>query len=87
MHQLRRILEHVVDGFNDIPFSEHDFVPHGHESVLHVRPDSGYQVYAVLKEHIEELWRDVSSPDFVTQKSVNLYLIETQYFVTLCHPF
>ena len=50
MHELSRIFEHVIDGLDDAPFAQHNFVPHGHELVLHVRPDAGDQMYAVLKE-------------------------------------
>ena len=60
MHQLRRVFEHIVDGLDDTSFPEHDFVPHGHEPVLHVRPDPRNQVYPILKEHVEEPWRDVA---------------------------
>lgn len=31
MYQLCRILEHVVDGFDDTPLSQHYLIPHGHE--------------------------------------------------------
>ena len=60
MYQLCRILEHVVDGFDDTPLSQHYLIPHGHELILHVRPDTRNQVYSVLKEHVEEPWRDVA---------------------------
>lgn len=60
MYELCRILEHVVDGLDDAPPSQHDLVPHGHESVLHVRPDARDQMYSILKEHVEEPWRNVS---------------------------
>lgn len=61
MHQQCCVFEHVVDSLDDTSFSEHDFVPHGHEPVLHVSSDSRYQVYAILEEHVKEFWRDVSS--------------------------
>ena len=60
MYQLCRVLEHVVDSLDNASLSQHDFVPHGHEPVLHVRPDSRHQVYPVLKEHLEQSRRDVS---------------------------
>ena len=60
MHQLGCVLQHVVDGLNDAPFAKHDFVPHGHEPVLHVRPNASNQMCAVLKEHVEELRREIS---------------------------
>ena len=61
VYQLCRIFEHVIDGLYDAPLSQHDFVPHGHELVLHVASDARDQVYSVLKEHVEEPWRDVAS--------------------------
>ena len=60
MYELRCVLEHVIDGLYDTPLAQHDFVPHGHELVLHVGSDARDQVYAILEEHVKELGRDVS---------------------------
>ena len=50
MHDVRLVLEQFVDAFDDIPFPEHDFVPHGHEPVLHVGLNAVYEVYALVEE-------------------------------------
>ena len=38
---------------NDVPFAQHDFVPHGHEPVLHVSPQSMHKMYAPVEEVLE----------------------------------
>lgn len=49
MYDVRLVLEQVVDTFYDTSLSKHDFVPHGHEPVLHVRPQSMHEMYAPVK--------------------------------------
>ena len=61
MHQLCRILEHVVNCLDNASFTQHNLVPHGHEFILHVGSDASHQVDSVLEKHIEEFGRDVSS--------------------------
>lgn len=60
MHDVRLVLEHVVDAFYDVPLSEHDFVPHGHEPVFHVRPQSMHKMYSPVKEFLKQCLLDVS---------------------------
>lgn len=59
MYDLCDILQQVVDGLNDATFSQHQFVVHGHELVLHVGPQSGHQVYSVLEEKVKQLLGNV----------------------------
>ena len=56
VHNVRPVLDQFVDALDDVPLSEHDFVPHGHEPVFHVGPDTVYEVYALL----EEFFLDIS---------------------------
>lgn len=60
VHEVGLVLQQVVDALDDVPFAEHDFVPEGHELVLHVGLDSVHQVYALAEEALEEFLLDVS---------------------------
>ena len=60
MYDVRLVLEQVVDAFYDVPLAQHDFVPHGHEPVLHVCPQSMHKMYAPVKQILEKSLLDVS---------------------------
>ena len=60
MHDVGLVLEQFVDAFDDISFPEHDFVPQGHEPVLHVGLEPVHEVYAPLEEGFEEFLLDIS---------------------------
>ena len=60
MHKVGLVLEQLVDALDDIPLAEHDFVPHVHELVLHVRLKSVYEMYAAVEKRLEEFFLDVS---------------------------
>lgn len=49
MHDLRGVLEHIVDGLDDVSFAQHHFVVERHQPVPHVYPYPCNQLYAVLK--------------------------------------
>ena len=54
------ILELVVDGFNECPFPQQDFVIQVRERVLHVLLELGHKVYVVNEEPFEKLLAYVS---------------------------
>ena len=54
------VLEQLVDALYDVPLPEHDLVPHGHEPVLHVGPESMYEVGSTVKEVVKELLLDIA---------------------------
>ena len=60
MYEFGRILEHVVDALNDIPFAQHDFVPKRHQSVFHVGLYSCHYMDSVFEKSLEKPWRDIS---------------------------
>ena len=60
MHDVRLVLEQFVDAFDDIPFPEHDFVPQGHEPVLHIGLETVYEVYSLVEECLEEFLLDIT---------------------------
>lgn len=55
MYDVRLVLKQIVDTSDDVSLAQHDFVPHGHEFVLHVCPQSMHKIYdpvkKVLKRH------------------------------------
>ena len=59
VYYLRSVLEHVIDGFDDVPFAQHHPVIERHQLVFHVHPQPGHQLDAVFKEKVEELLRYV----------------------------
>lgn len=50
MHDVRLVLELLIDAFDDIPFPQHDFIPHGHEPILHVDLEAVYGMNALVEE-------------------------------------
>ena len=60
MFNVADILELVVDGFNERPFPQQDFVVQVHERVLHVLLEFGHKVYVVNEKPFEKLLAYVS---------------------------
>ena len=52
---LADVLEFVVDGLDECPFPEQDFVVQVHEGVLHVLLEFGDKVYVVNEKGLEQL--------------------------------
>lgn len=61
MYYIRLVLQQVVNALDDAPSPEHNFVPHGHESVLHVCSQPVYKMYPPVKEILEKSLLDVPS--------------------------
>ena len=60
MYNLCRILQHIVDGFDDISLAQHHPVIERHQLVFHVHAQSSHQLYAILKEKVKQLLRYVT---------------------------
>lgn len=60
VHYVGLVLKQVVDALYDTSLAQHDFVPHGHEPVLHVCPQSVHKMYAPVKKVLEQGLLDVS---------------------------
>ena len=60
MHYLSRILQQVIDCFNDVPFAQHHLVVKRHELVFHVHSQSRHQMNAIFKQGIKQLLRNIS---------------------------
>lgn len=61
MLDLCHVFQLVVDRFYYGPFSEQHFVGHGHQRVLHLVFQLGYQLNAINKEFAEQIFADVSA--------------------------
>ena len=59
MFDVADVLELVVDGFNERPFPQQDFVVQVHERVLHVLLEFGHNVSPVGKNLAEKPLRKV----------------------------
>ena len=71
MDRLCRILEHVIDAFDDKTLTQHDFIPKWHQSVFHVHFDSCNKMYAIFKMVLKKSWRDV--PPVSKKPAVQLF--------------
>ena len=92
VHDVGLVLNQVVDTLYDAPLSEHDFVPHGHETVLHVSPQS---VHEIIEEIVvleigkrAKMVADKNGHDFTEAQSsfsitVRVFLVfQTKIFLT-----
>ena len=59
MYELCLVLEQIINGFNDMPFSKRHPVIKRHEPVLHVGFDSMNESDAVIKQAVKQSWGDV----------------------------
>lgn len=60
MYDVHLVLQQVAAAFYNASLAKYDFVPHGHEPVLHVRPQSVYKIYAPVKQVYEKSLFDAS---------------------------
>ena len=58
--KLRHILQHVVYGFDDAPFTKHHPVIERHETLFHVRAKTCHNMYAVIPKMPEKRLRYIS---------------------------
>ena len=61
MYQTGLVLEQFVDAFDDIPFPQHDFVPHRHQLVAHVGLQPVDKVDTLIEEHHKKALAAISS--------------------------
>jgi hypothetical protein len=60
MGNLRNILEWVVDGFNQRPLAQHEFVEQGDEAILHILAQRRDELEVVGKELFKEWLRKIA---------------------------
>ena len=56
MHNLRLVFQKVVNGLNDASSPEHYLLPHRHKLVLHVAPESSYQMDTLTEKFLKDHW-------------------------------
>ena len=61
MHKISLVLKQLVNALDDISFPEHNLFFNRHEFVLHVRLESMYEMYPLIKKGVEEFLLDVAS--------------------------
>ena len=60
MYNLCRILQHVVNGFDNVSLAQHHSVIERHQLVFHVYAQPCHQLYSILKEEVKQLLRNVA---------------------------
>ena len=63
MYNLCRILQHVVNGFDNVSLAQHHSVIERHQLVFHVYAQPCHQLYSILKEEVKQLLR--KSPEIM----------------------
>ena len=60
MYNLCRILQHVVNGFDNVSLAQHHSVIEWHQLVFHVYAQPCHQLYSILKEEVKQLLRNIA---------------------------
>ena len=60
MYNLCRILQHVVNGFDNVSLAQHHSVIERHQLVFHVYAQSSHQLYSILKEEVKQFLRNIA---------------------------
>ena len=55
MYNLCRILQHVVNCFDNVSLAQHHSVIERHQLVFHVYAQPCHQLYSILKEEVKQL--------------------------------
>ena len=55
VYNLCRILQHVVNGFDNVSLAQHHSVIERHQLVFHVYAQPCHQLYSILKEEVKQL--------------------------------
>ena len=60
MYNLCRILQHVVNCFDNVSLAQHHSVIERHQLVFHVYAQPSHQLYSILKEEVKQLLRNIA---------------------------
>ena len=60
MYNLCRILQHVVNGFDNVSLAQHHSVIEQHQLVFHVYAQPCHQLYSIIKEEVKQLLRNIA---------------------------
>ena len=58
--ELRHILQHIIYGLDDAPFTQHHLVIERHETLFHIRAQTCHNMYSVIPEMSEKRLRYIS---------------------------
>ena len=61
MYKVGFVLEQSVNALDDVPFSQHDLVPHRHKSILHFSLESMNELNTLTEQILEEFLLDISA--------------------------
>ena len=60
VYNLCRVLQHVVDDFDNVSLAQHHSVIERHQLVFHVYAQPCHQLYSILKEEVKQLLRYIA---------------------------
>ena len=60
MYNLSRVLQHIVDCFDDVSLAQHHSVIERYQLVFHVYAQPCHQLYPILKEEVKQLLRNIA---------------------------
>ena len=60
VYNLCRILQNVVNGFDNVSLAQHHSVIERHQLVFHVYAQPCYQLYSILKKKVKQLLRNIA---------------------------
>ena len=60
MYNLCRILQHVVNGFDNVSLAQHHSVIERHQLVFHVYAQPCHRLYSILKEEVKQLLLNIA---------------------------
>ena len=60
MYNLCRILQHIVNGFDNVSLAQHHSVIERHQLVFHVYAQPCHQLYSILKKEVKQLLRNIA---------------------------
>lgn len=83
MLNLCDVLKFIIDGLDNVPFTQQNPVIHRSETAVHVVFQLGYQLYAINEELVEKVLADIA---FIAHKFTIDKLHDSSYFSEVrCH--
>ncbi len=61
MYKVGFVLKKFINALDDVPFSQHDLVPHGHKFILHFSLESMNELNTLTEQILEEFLLDISA--------------------------
>ena len=61
MYKVGFVLKKFINALDDVSFSQHDLVPHGHKFILHLRFKTMDELNTLTEQILEEFLLDISA--------------------------